>query len=323
MQPAHAAYAKTCSMVLASLLTFAATGCSGGGAIGTPQNGPQTWNVTTGGSSQLEAIQGLDFYPNAITIHVGDTVTWTNQTSIPHTVSIPQAGQMPPAGPPNPAPVGGHVFDNTAYISSGFLANGKTYAVKFTTPGTYAYYCVVHPPEMAGTVVVLPVGSPLPMSAAQYAAAAIADLAVDLQAGIASIQTFPFQPGGTHLAAGISPGVPGTKPSQPTVVRFLDDKTINSSITVAVGTTLTWTNQSNNVPHTVTFPAAGQPPPSGPPEKVPPSGGPNYDGSTLANSGVMTPGQNYSLTFTKAGTYTYYCLFHDGPTGMIGTVTVQ
>ncbi len=311
--------------IAALVFALFAAGCSSTGAVNPPstQTGPQTWPVYTGGSELSSAVQALDFYPHTITIHAGDTLAWTNPTTIPHTVSIPQAGQMPPAGPPNPAPVGGHVFNNTAYISSGFLANGKTYAVQFTTPGTFAYYCLVHQPEMTGAIVVLSASAALPMTESQYAAVAGSDLVNDLQAGVASVQSFPYVSGGTHLAAGISPGVPGTKPSQPTVLRFLDDKTMNASITVSVGTTVTWTNQSNNVPHTVTFPIAGQAPPSGPPDKVPPSGGSTYDGTVLTNSGVMPPGSSYSLTFAKAGTYTYYCLFHDGPTGMIGTVIVQ
>jgi plastocyanin len=303
---------------------LALAACGGGTSAGPPADPPQAWNVATGGSQSAEAIQALDFYPNSITIHSGDTVTWTNSTSIPHTVSIPQVGQTPPPGSPNPAQVGGNVFDDSAYVSSGFITKGKSYSVLFTKPGTYAYYCIVHPPEMTGTIVVLPAGEPLPMSAAQYAAAANADLATDLQAGVNSIQLFPYAAGGPHLAAGIAPGLPGSKPAQATVLRYLDstDATSNN-ITIPAGTTITWTNESNNVPHTVTFPAAGQPPPAGPPDQVPPSGGSAYDGTTLTNSGVMPPGKSYSLTFTAAGTFRYYCLFHDGPAGMIGTVTVQ
>lgn len=299
-------------------------GCGAAGTASTPPASPQLWNVSTGGSELTESIQALDFYPDTITVHSGDTITWSNSTSIPHTVSIPQAGQTPPPGPPNPAQVGGDVFDGSAYISSGFIVKGKTYSVQFTRPGTYQYYCLVHQPEMAGTIVVLAPGSPLPMSASEYATVASADLLTDLQAGASSIQLFPYTAGGVHLAAGISPGLPGTKPSQSTVMRFLDDTNDSSNnITIPVDTTVTWTNASNNVRHTVTFPVAGQQPPAGPPDQVPPSGGSTYDGTTLTNSGPISPGNGYSLTFTKAGTYTYYCLFHDGPTGMIGTVTVQ
>jgi plastocyanin len=311
---------------LGLILVVALSACGGGAgnAGAPPADPPQTWNISAGGSEMSEAIQALDFYPHTIAIHAGDTITWSNSTSIPHTVSIPTAGATPPPGPPNPAQVGGNVFDNSAYISSGFITKGKAYSVRFTRPGTYAYFCIVHPPEMTGTITVLPAGKALPMSAQQYAAAAGSDLAADLQGGLASVQLFPYTAGGTHVAAGIAPGLPAGKPAESTVMRYLDGASaVSADTTVAVGTTITWTNDSNNVPHTVTFPPAGQQPPPGPPDQVPPSGGSTYDGSALANSGVMPPGKSYSLTFTKAGTYTYYCLFHDGPTGMIGTVTVK
>jgi plastocyanin len=37
----------------------------------------------------------------------------------------------------------------------------------------------------------------------------------------------------------------------------------------------------------------------------------------------LFPGQSYSLTFTKAGTYIYFCLFHANTEGMIATLVVQ
>ncbi|MDE2483540.1 MAG: hypothetical protein KGN02_15295 [bacterium] len=313
--------ASLAAALLVSVLNACASSSESNGSP--PLSAPQSWSIVAGGSSQSEAVQALDFYPNALTIHAGDTVTWSNGTSIPHTVSIPQPGQSPPGGPPNPAPVGGGTYDGSTYVSSGFITNGKSYAVTFTKPGTYAYYCIVHLPEMAGTIVVLPSTAPLPQSAAAAQAAGAADQQSDLDAGAASFSLFPYAVGGTHLAAGISPGLPGSKPSQATVMRFLDDTTATSTITIPLGTTVTWTNEANNAPHTVTFPALGQQPPAGPPDQVPPAGGSTYDGSALANSGVMPPGKSYTLTFTKTGTYTYYCLFHDGPTGMIGTVVVQ
>jgi plastocyanin len=304
------------------LLALLGTACSSqstaGNAPPSLTTGPQAWQLFAGASSQAEALQALDYYPNTITINAGDFVTWTNPTAIPHTVSIPPSGKMPPPGPPQ-NPAGGNTFDGTTYISSGFFLLGKTYLVQFTKPGTYKVYCLVHQPEMVGTIVVQPAGSPRPMTQAQYTALGQQDMTVDLNAAAASILTFPFAPGGAHLAAGISPGGP---PSQSTVIRFLDGPNTASTVTVPVGTTLTWSNVSD-VPHTVTFPIVGQPPPPGQPDQVPPSGGPTYDGTVLTNSGVMPPKSTYSLKFIKAGIYKYYCLFHDGPAGMIGTVTVQ
>lgn len=67
-----------------------------------------------------------------------------------------------------------------------------------------------------------------------------------------------------------------------------------SSITVYVGTKITWTNK-DAVTHDVT------------------------SNSTLFSSGPMTNGATFSYTFTTAGTFPYTCTIH--PT-MKGTVTV-
>jgi plastocyanin len=141
---------------------------------------------------------------------------------------------------------------------------------------------------------------------------------------MASVRTIPYQPGGTHIAAGVSPPLVNGIPPQATVVRFLNGDRLNlTSVTIRVGTTLTWTNLSTNNPHTVTFPVAGQPLPPLPGDPfTPPLGGSTYDGTQVTNSGVLFYGQSYSLTFTKAGIFTYFCLFHDNA-GMIGTVIVK
>ncbi len=75
-----------------------------------------------------------------------------------------------------------------------------------------------------------------------------------------------------------------------------------NSLTVHVGTTVVWTNdESNGTPHTVT------------------SGTPNSPSGTL-DSATLNPGQSFNFTFSKAGTFTYYCKIHGA--SMTGTVTV-
>ncbi len=71
-----------------------------------------------------------------------------------------------------------------------------------------------------------------------------------------------------------------------------------SSLTVTVGTTVTWTND-DSTSHTVTF----------------------TDISGV-DSGTLTPGQTFNYTFNTAGTFHYYCRIH-GAAAMSGTVTVQ
>ena len=67
------------------------------------------------------------------------------------------------------------------------------------------------------------------------------------------------------------------------------------TITVPVGATVTWTN-SDDIPHTAV----------------------STDG--VFKSKVMDTDEKFSYTFTKAGTYSYYCSIHPK---MTGTVVVK
>ena len=310
----------------ALLFAVALTGCGGGGTTTSlPQtpSGPVTWHLQAGASSQQEALQALSFYPQAITIDAGDTLTWTYPSGgEPHTVTFlgPRSSPPPPTDPSAPAPAGGSTYDGSTYTSSGFVMGGNSYSLTFTKPGVYTYYCLVHG-GMVGTVTVQPAGTPYPQTQTQVTGQISSSTNTDLTQAASTPAQFPFTAGGTQLAAGISYGLTGGK-SATTVLRFLDGPSLGSSVTIAAGTKLTWTNLSSNEIHTVTFGIAGQPFPAMNPFG-PPSGGSTYDGSAVANSGILLPGQTYSLTFTKPGTYTYHCLLHDDTANMIGTVIVQ
>ena len=78
------------------------------------------------------------FNPNPVQISVGDTVTWTNDDSQPHTVTSGQNGQ--PDGK----------FDSSPNFNP-LLAPGATFSHAFTEAGQYPYYCALHP-NMVGTV---------------------------------------------------------------------------------------------------------------------------------------------------------------------------
>lgn len=105
------------------------------------------------------------------------------------------------------------------------------------------------------------------------------------------------------------------------VLEFLPEKA-----KVAKGTAVTW-SIAGPEPHSVTFVPPGTAAPSV--DKDPslflptPATGP-YDGSTLVNSGVLPAGpttavQQFSMSFSKTGTYTYYCVLHPN---MVGTLQV-
>jgi amicyanin len=70
------------------------------------------------------------YQPPTITIHVGDTVIWTNASPLQHTVTADDSS-----------------FD------SGMIGNGATWSMTFNTAGTYSYHCAPHP-WMKGNVVV-------------------------------------------------------------------------------------------------------------------------------------------------------------------------
>jgi plastocyanin len=112
-------------------------------------------------------IQDFAFGPATMTVAVGDTVTWTNADSAPHTVSA----------------------ENGAF-DSGNIDEGQTFSFTFTAPGTYAYRCDYHS-EMTATVVVQPAAQPA--AAAQPTPAPTAP-AVNSTAGRTS--------GGAPVAAG-------------------------------------------------------------------------------------------------------------------------
>lgn len=73
----------------------------------------------------------MQFNAATVTIKTGGTVTWTNNDSMPHTVTA-----------------------NNGSFGSEQLGAGGTFARTFDKPGTYRYYCTLHP-MMRGTVVVV------------------------------------------------------------------------------------------------------------------------------------------------------------------------
>ena len=70
------------------------------------------------------------FLPQRITVKPGTTVTWANDDDDTHTVAS-----------------SGKLFKSKA------LDTGDKFSFTFTTPGTYAYICSVHP-YMTGAIVV-------------------------------------------------------------------------------------------------------------------------------------------------------------------------
>jgi plastocyanin len=286
--------------------------------------GPQTWQLTAGASAANQAFQTLSYYPTAITIDAGDTLKWSFPAGELHTVTLlgPNSATPSPGDPANAMPAGGTSFDGSTFTNSGLLSGNQTYALAFSKPGTYHYFCLIHP-GMQGTVAVQAAGAAYPTTQTAISSAVATQEANDLALGPQAVAAFPFTPGGPHVAVGISPGL-DTGSSVATVMRFLDGDTVDTtSVTIPVGTSVTWTNLSSNATHTVTFGIANQPFPKITPPTGPASGGTTYDGTHIVNSGLIPPGASFTITFTAKGTFTYHCLLHDDSENMIGTVVVQ
>jgi len=285
--------------------------------------GGALWSVTSGAAASAQALQALRFYPQQITVNAGDVIQWAFPAGEPHTVTLlgPRTAPPAPDDPTDSAPVGPATYDGSTYVSSGFELLGQSYALTLTKPGTYTYMCLIHP-GMRGTITVQPAGAQHPVNQATYLSQANAQTSADLATAAAAVGGFPFLAGGPHLVAGLTPGSLTGPPSDVSILRFLDGPTLtDTSVTIAAGQTVTWTNESNNEPHTVTLAPVGAPFPTLNPFG-PASGGTTYDGTALVNSGVLAPGQSFSVQFIKPGTYTYHCLFHDDTENMIGTVVV-
>lgn len=89
----------------------------------------------------------LQFEPKTITIKVGETIQWTNDSLVTHTVT---ADPSKAAFAKNVLlPPGADVFD------SGDLLPDETYLHLFTVPGTYRYFCKPHESTgMSGEIIV-------------------------------------------------------------------------------------------------------------------------------------------------------------------------
>lgn len=76
-------------------------------------------------------IDNFTFSPTTLKVAAGTTVEWINRDDIPHTV----------------------VSDDKTTFKSKALDTDDKFSYTFTKPGTYSYFCSVHP-KMTGKIVV-------------------------------------------------------------------------------------------------------------------------------------------------------------------------
>jgi plastocyanin len=78
-------------------------------------------------------IDNFTFGPNVLTVKAGTTVTWVNRDDIPHTI----------------------LDKDRKVFRSKVLDTEDSFSFTFSQPGTYDYFCGLHP-HMTGHVVVTP-----------------------------------------------------------------------------------------------------------------------------------------------------------------------
>ncbi|MEM3006484.1 MAG: plastocyanin/azurin family copper-binding protein [Candidatus Nitrosotenuis sp.] len=246
------------------------------------------------------AIQGNpDYDPDVAHVPLGNIIEWTNNDDVAHTVTS--------------AADGGATFD------SSLIGAGATYRLDTSTlqVGTYDYFCIVHPwmeasfeaiEESAERVAEeatvtepnsLPetqesegiVAEEIPVTEEPPVEESIVEEPVTEESMIERSSQESTQQSNT-ISIPLGSSTPGCETT--------DECFVPSSLTVPVGTSVTWTND-DTAAHTVT---------SG--SDTTPDG--NFD------SGLFMAGKTFSHTFDVAGEYPYYCLVHPW---MTGRVTVE
>jgi len=94
---------------------------------------PSSDNAKTTDAMQAAKIEisNMQFSPARVVVKSGSQVTWEQQDAAPHVV----------------------ISSNSNELRSSTLRSGQSYTHTFNEPGTYEYYCSLHP-SMRGTIVV-------------------------------------------------------------------------------------------------------------------------------------------------------------------------
>ena len=288
-----------------------------------------------GGPANIDLLQ---FAPENLKVHRGDTVSWSINgfhtvdfaTEWPDLVVMADVnGQQTPSV--NPAIAFPNVDNGSTYtggqVNSGLFLDPSVPPV-FTLvmdvePGTYTYLCDVHPGMIAYVEVVgneesIPNPSDVSLQAAGEFGQAIG--AAMAQAGQLETQEATMTDNGAEIMVG-NPGI--------------NRATINLyhpfSAHIQAGQSVTWTIPKDSIePHTISWPPTRNqdvvpvPQDAGPPilQMGPTLAPMTQSGAEIASgdafsSGLLNPGQSFTLTFTEAGTYNFTCNIHPGMNGVV------
>lgn len=352
-------FVRTSMLALLAVLLLV-LGLSASAGAATPA--PTTYKVLVGAESAQRGLDVMAFFPHDISVHVGDTVHWVQNSNEIHTVTflggqpipeiiVPAASLNLPDTPSplvfNPvavdmtAPADG-LGDTTTYVNSGLMGRepgqARSFDLTFSATGTYHYVCIVHGQMMTGDVHVAAASTQI-LSPGQAAARGRHQIARQFaeapgvfRAAKAEIKPAVTNADGTmthFIAMGFGIG-------QIDFLRFFPRRVL-----VHPGDTVVWEmTASNDAPHTVTFLNGAEEPglvvpveqQNGPPvlyvdpaTLLPSQPAPTLLRAGLYNSGLMLPmpGSSFSM---EVGDITAgplpYLCLLHDTSGMKGTLVV-
>ena len=234
---------------------------------------PQTREVVIPEGSSTPGCEQTDecYTPYSLQVNVGDTVSWSNQDTAAHTVT---------AGTAVDGPSG--VFDSGLFIS------GSTFEFTFNEPGTYPYFCIVHP-WMKGEIVASEFKETEVFGEENPETIEEPIVEEPSEPPIEEPVVEEKRPSMPEVAIALGSGAPGCEKTNECYIPY--------RLEVFPGESVIWTNP-DSAAHTVTSGIPGTP-------------------NGMFDSGMLMPNQTFEYHFVESGEYDYYCMVHPWMTGKV------
>jgi plastocyanin len=212
------------------------------------------------------------FIPDFVEIFVGDTITWFNDDTAAHTVTSGTVTEGP-----------------DGFFDSSLVVSGNEFSVTFNQPGTFPYFCMVHPWMVGQVIVKEGISEESPISP-EFFEDIPPELFLFAQQDIFEQQEIELATDEKLVTISEDILFPGCEESQ--------DCYDPNSLSILQGETVVWYNAAFDAT-TIT---------SGTPEEGP-------DGEF--DSSLLPPGQFFFATFYKVGEYKYFSMIQPWATGVI------
>jgi plastocyanin len=110
-------------LLLGAIVALAASGCGGNDDGGSSSSSTSTPSASSSGGAVAIKMQNIAFDPKAVTVKVGQKITWTNDDSTDHNVTA----------------------DSGADFKSDNFGKDGTFEFTPDKAGTIKYECTIHP----------------------------------------------------------------------------------------------------------------------------------------------------------------------------------